>query len=111
MERLAYNIGERSNKVFTTANGTREPSLGKIKNVELFLEGRPTKVNFEVVNSSKEILLLGIDWQQKVKAVIDVTEKNINIKGEEGFIEIPIETNIEENENDGDSDYEDEYEN
>ncbi len=111
MERLAYNIGERSNKIFTTANGTREPSLGKIKNVELFLEGRPTKVDFEVVNSSKEILLLGIDWQQKVKAVIDVTEKNINIKGEEGFIEIPIETNIEENENDGDSDYEDEYEN
>src|SRR5205085_9628738 len=89
MEKLANNIEERSNKVFTTANGMKEPSLGKIRNVELILEGRPTKVNFEVVNSSKEMLLLGIDWQQKVKAVIDVTEKIINIEGEEGFIEIP----------------------
>ena len=110
MEKLAYNVEERSEKIFTTANGTKEPSLGRVRNVELYLEGKPTKVNFEVVNSSKEMLLLGIDWQQKVKAVIDVTEKNINIKGEEGFMDIPIETNLEEYETDEEDYEEDEYE-
>ena len=56
------------------------------------------------------MLLLGIDWQQKVKAIIDVTEKKISIRGEEGFMDIPIETSLEKYENNEDDD-EDEYEN
>ncbi len=43
---------------------------------------------------STEMLLLGVDWQQQVDAEISVARKNINIKGSNGYTDIPVETTL-----------------
>jgi hypothetical protein len=80
--------------------------------MEVYLENEPTRVNAEVIESNEVMILLGMDWMKKVRANINVEDKIINIKGRNGYVEIPVEI-TEENEYDDDeesdeSDYEEE---
>ena len=105
MKELGYKINRSSDVVIVTADGTKSRSLGKIVDMELTLNGVDTIVTVQVIESKDRTLILGNDWLKKVKAQIDMDKGKINIKGKEGYINIPVEFFVMK-----DEDYEEEYE-
>ena len=110
MEELGYKIDQSSNVVIVTADGTRTRSLGKILNMELSLNGENTSVTVQVMESRDRTFILGNDWLKKVDAQIDMKKGSVNIKGTEGYVNIPVEfsTKREESDEDTDEEYEEE---
>ncbi|CAG8736768.1 5231_t:CDS:1, partial [Funneliformis mosseae] len=54
-------IDEPSQIIIVTANRQRERALGTIKNVLLIIQGILIKMTFQVIDSTDQTLLLGID--------------------------------------------------
>jgi predicted aspartyl protease len=108
MEELGYKIDKSSDVIIVTADGTKSRSLGKIIDMELTLNGINTIVTVQVIESKDRTLILGNDWLKKVKAQIDMDKGKINIKGKEGYVNIPVEFFVKRDEID--ESYEEEYE-
>ena len=43
------------------ANGNKSRSLGRIRDIEVFVEGEKTTITMEVIESKDRILILGMD--------------------------------------------------
>ena len=71
MNKLGLVIQESSQVIIITANGQRERALGVIKNVPLVIHGILIKTTFQIIESTDETLLLGIDWCKKNKVNVD----------------------------------------
>ena len=74
----------------------------KIINIKLTLEGVDTSTNVEVMESAESTdrtLILGNDWLNKVNANIDYEKGKLNIKGKNGYENIPISFFKEKEEN------------
>jgi len=111
MEKLDYEIDRPSTVIAVTADGKRIRSLGEI-DVELYLEEEPVKATVQVIESEDETLILGNDWLQKMKTIIDWREKMMSIRNKGEHVDIPVEIMMEdydseEYENDSEE-YEDE---
>src|SRR4051794_5906932 len=104
MEKLGYKIEELSNIIIKSANDQKERSLGRIKRVEILLEGKEVIRDLEVIENSDELLILGNDWIKKNVKNIDIENEKMKIKGKYGIQVIPIKFTKEVN------DEEEEYE-
>ena len=111
MDELGYKINKSSDIVIITADGNKTRSLGKIVDMQLLIGGIETFITVQVIESKDRVLILGNDWLRKVKANIDMEKGKINIKGNKGYVDIPVEflSLEQENEDEYDSEeYEDE---
>jgi len=111
MEELGYKINKPSKMVMVTADGKKSRSLGKIINIKLTLEGVDTSTNVEVMESAESTdrtLILGNDWLNRVNANIDYEKGKLNIKGKNGYENIPISFFKEKEENEEEEEYEEE---
>ena len=109
MEKLEYDIDRPSKLIAVTANGTRIQSLGEI-DIELYLEDEPVKATVQVIESKDETLILGNDWLQKMKTIIDWREKMMSIKNQGEHIDIPVEIMMEDYDSEEDESDDEEYE-
>ena len=110
-DKLGYTADEKSNIILVTANGTKEKSLGKINNIEIYLGQQvKTKANVEIVQSNEEMILLGMDWMRKVRAIISTEDNWMSIKIGNTVSEIPVKFTMNDDEEDEEEEYESEYE-
>ena len=110
-DKLGYTADEKSNIILVTANGTKERSLGKINNVEILLGQQvKTKANVEIVQSNEEMILLGMDWMRKVKAIISTEDNWMSIKIGNTISEIPVKYTMDDDDEDDEEEYGSEYE-
>src|SRR5439155_19545541 len=91
MKKLGYKIEELSNIIIKSANDQKERSFGRIKRVEILLEGEEVITNLEIIENSDELLILGNDWIKKNVTNIDVANEEMEIRGKYGIQVIPIE--------------------
>jgi hypothetical protein len=107
MKELGYKIDKASDTVLVTADGNKSRSLGKIIGMELLLGGEEIVVTVQVIESSDRMLLLGNDWLLKVRANVDMERKKINIRGRQGYVDIPVKfISLEQEELDDEKEYE-----
>ncbi|CAG8728294.1 8898_t:CDS:1 [Acaulospora morrowiae] len=110
LTKLRLQISEPSNAVVVTANGTRERALGKLKNVALQLGRITVPTDFQVIESTEEMMLLGMSWFKKLCAHLYFDEQKLIITHGGESIELPIhqekEIKIEEPEEEEEEDYE-----
>ncbi|CAG8740566.1 10452_t:CDS:2, partial [Acaulospora morrowiae] len=108
--KLRLQISEPSNAVVVTVNGTRERALGKLKDVALQLGRITVPTNFQVIESTEEMMLLGMSWFKKLHARLYFDEQKLIITHEGESIELPIyqekEAKLEEPEEEKKEDYE-----
>lgn len=111
-DQLGYDADQESGIILVTANGTKEKSLGKIKNLEIELgKSVNTKTDVEIVRSTEEMILLGMDWIRKVKAHINIPDGVISMKIGSQIKEIPVYYTInDDDENTNNMEDVDEYE-
>src|SRR5436305_6959901 len=91
MKKLGYEIEELLNIIIKSANDQKERSLGRIKRVEILLEGEEVIMNMEVIENSDELLILRNDWIKKNVKNIDIENGEMRIKGRYKIQVIPIE--------------------
>src|SRR5436305_3050562 len=95
MKKLEYEIEEPSNIIIKSANDQKERSLGRIKRVEILLEGEEVTTHIEVIENSDELLILENDWIKKNVKNIDIENGEMKIKGKYRIQVIPIESTKE----------------
>jgi predicted aspartyl protease len=103
MDRLMYEIDEPSDIIIKSANDTKKRSLGRIRNIEVLLEGVEVIISVEVIENPEELLILGNNWIEKNVKNIDIENSEMRFKGRYGIKIIPIEMTREIG-------YEEEYE-
>src|SRR2546430_16208723 len=91
MEKLGYEIEEPSNIIIKSANDQKERSLGRIKRVEILLEGEEVTTDMEVIENSDELLILENNWIKRNVKNIDIENGEMKIKEKYGIQVIPIE--------------------
>ncbi|CAG8615566.1 11185_t:CDS:2 [Acaulospora morrowiae] len=79
LTKLGLRITEPSSAVVVTANGTRERTLGKIRDVALELGGIIIPTDFQVIESTDEMMLLGMSWFKKLRARLHFDEQKLFI--------------------------------
>ena len=107
MERIGYEIEEPSKIIIKSANDQKERSLGRIRKIEIILEGVEIVVpNIEVIENSEELLILGNDWIKKSVKNIDIENDRMKIIGKNEVETIPIKftREIEEEEYESEDD-------
>src|SRR4051794_9111242 len=72
MEKLGYEIKEPSNIIIKLANDQKERSFGRIKKVEILLEGEEVIMDMKVIENSDELLILENDWIKRNVKNIDI---------------------------------------
>lgn len=93
LDRLQMRIEEKSTTTVITANGTRERTLGKIRNVNVTIKKITIPTTFQVIESRDETLLLGTDWFQRANARIHFDEQKLYLKYQGQSAEVPISHN------------------
>src|SRR5436305_12481083 len=91
MEKLGYEIEEPSNIIIKSANDQRKRSLGRIRRVEILLEGEEVITDLEIIENSDELLILGNDWINKNVKSLNIDNEEMEIRGKYGIQVIPIE--------------------
>ena len=80
LESTGRTIEEASNVDLTDANGRKKRALGRVKNVEVTVEGRRlVKMDMEVTEATNYDVILGNDWLVKNKAEIKPAEETITL--------------------------------
>ena len=111
--RLKLTIKDKSNISLVLPDGRKTASLGKVE-IIMKLFGKEMQVKAEVIDSTKEELLIGTDTLGRYRSNIDFEEKVVVMKTGKEEIVIPVEyeiSDIEENsdeepENESEYDYE-----
>ncbi|CAG8817581.1 42624_t:CDS:2, partial [Gigaspora margarita] len=75
MNKLDLKINKPSTTVVVTTNGTRKRALSKIKNIKLAICNILIPTPFQVIESSEDLLLLGMDWFVKARACLHFAKK------------------------------------
>ncbi|CAG8455607.1 13803_t:CDS:1 [Acaulospora morrowiae] len=113
LTKLRLQISEPSNAVVITANRTRERALGKLKDIALQIGRITVPTDFQVIESTEEMILLGMSWFKKLRACLYFNEQKLIITHKEESIELPIhqekEVKIEEPEEKEENYEEDDY--
>ncbi|CAG8830691.1 28494_t:CDS:1 [Gigaspora margarita] len=93
MNKLDLKIDEPSTTIVVTTNRTRERALGKIKNVKLAIHDILIHTPFQVIESSIDLLLLGMNWFVRARAQLHFIEKVMYLTYRNKTAEVPILTN------------------
>src|SRR5439155_26754932 len=91
MKKLGYKIEELSNIIIKSANDQKERILGRIKRVEILLEGEEIITDMKVIENLNELLILGNDWIKRNVKNIDIENGEMRIKERYRIQVIPIE--------------------
>ena len=111
---LGIKIIDKSNAVFTIANGKRVAALGKAK-VKISIAGKMIKVEVQIIESEKRDFLFGTRMLARSEGVIDFGNKELRMKLGNEEIAVPIyfekrvefeEEYREESENENENEYE-----
>ncbi|CAG8694906.1 15637_t:CDS:2, partial [Acaulospora morrowiae] len=86
-------INEKSTSVIVTANGTRERTLGKVKEIGIMVQGVTISATLRIIESRDETLLLGTDWFQRGNARIHFDEWKILLRYRGKELEVLISHN------------------
>ncbi|CAG8469060.1 21400_t:CDS:2 [Gigaspora rosea] len=78
IDKLALKIDGPSTTVVVTANGTREHALGKIKSVKLAVRNILIPTPFQIIESSKDLLLLD---ERETKQPIHLSQTEEGLEG------------------------------
>ena len=70
-----------SDRVINTADGSTNPVLGITREVEVKVDETIAKICFLITNVGSAQVLLGLDWFEQTKVVIDPARKQIKIPG------------------------------
>ena len=95
-EKLGYSIDQREDTTFRVANGNIAESVGKLFDVEIFLDEEKFKADFYVIKSEKDLIVLGMDWIKKMKGNLDLEDDVLHIKKGHQNIELPLECYMKE---------------
>ena len=91
VEDLGLKIDRNNRNTFDTANGEMK-SEGKVYGLQVFLEGQEIRMDFNVIKSNSDKLLLGMDWTVNNVIDIHIKDKIMDVEGKKGeILEIPIE--------------------
>ncbi|CAG8778993.1 11869_t:CDS:1, partial [Gigaspora margarita] len=93
MNKLDLKIDEPSTTVVVTVNRTRKRALGKIKDVKLAIHDLLIPTLFQVIESAKNLLLLGMDWFVRARAQLHFAEKVMYLIYGNKTAEVLISTN------------------
>jgi hypothetical protein len=91
LDKLDLEIEEPLKTVLILANGKKSRSLGKINNVIVYLERKKTLVNFEVVDCTDEMIILGTNWCIRNNAILSFEKETLSFGQENNKKEIGIE--------------------
>ena len=86
---LGIKIIDKSNAVFTIANGKKVAALGKAR-VKINIAGKLIPIEVQIIESGKRDLLLGMRMLTKSKGIIDLEEKELRMKFGKERVAIPI---------------------
>ncbi|CAG8548201.1 11648_t:CDS:1 [Acaulospora morrowiae] len=90
MDRLKLKIEEKSTTSVVSVTGVRTRALDNINNLKISVQGTLILTHLQVIDSKDELLLLGNDWFEKVKAQIYIDEQKLIVKYDGKKIKIPI---------------------
>ena len=79
MKKLNYSPNKPSKLVIVTANGARIKALGEVSNLPININYLKIPTNVQVLESKDDVLILGNDWLNKVKANINWHEQTLTI--------------------------------
>ena len=63
-----------------TVNGQKNPTLRIVENVQLKIMDALVLINIHIVDSTKEKLLIGLNWFSKYKADLILIENKLKFK-------------------------------
>jgi hypothetical protein len=119
-KKLDLSIDRASNVVVITANGTRQRALGRIDNIPITIQTLLVPMNLQVIDSSKDTLLLRTDWFEKTQAQWNFGDRTLKLvyRGNETIIKTThthntpmfIESDEENDEQDWEYEIEDDLE-
>src|SRR6266498_3641211 len=66
--------------IVVAIDGIKQKSLGSAGLVTVKVMDQPTQVEMQIVQSKDQVVILAIDWIQKYKAVIDMSEEQITFR-------------------------------
>ena len=89
VDQLPYELKPSRTKL-TPFGKERYVSLGVIENMEFFVGDIKTKATVEVVDLPQQLFLLGTDWTQAEKGIIDLGQEELQLKRETEYECIPI---------------------
>ena len=73
-----------------TVNGQKSPTLGIVENAQLKIMDALVSINVHVVDSTKEELLIGLNWFSKYKADLILTENKLKFEAQGRKFEVKI---------------------
>ncbi|CAG8709154.1 6692_t:CDS:2, partial [Acaulospora morrowiae] len=77
LTKLRLQISEPSNAVVITANRTRERALGKLKDIALQLGRITVSTDFQVIESTEEMMLLGMKDLDEVESYLTDDQEDL----------------------------------
>ena len=89
-EKLGLKITKPSKTIVVTADGTKTRALGQIEKVPLALHSLLIPTTFHVIESRNDTLLLGTDWFNKTRAILDFERQIVCLKFMNKEISVPI---------------------
>ncbi|CAG8612844.1 9941_t:CDS:2 [Acaulospora morrowiae] len=90
MDQLKLKIDERLTITIVSIISIRTRALGNINNLKISIQEILIPTPVQVVDSKDEILILGNDWFEKVKARIYIDEQKLILKYKDQKIKVPI---------------------
>ena len=73
-----------------TIDGQKSPTLGIVENVQLKIMDALVSINIHIIDSTKEELLIGLNWFSKYKADLILTENKLKFEAQERKFEVKI---------------------
>jgi len=73
-----------------TVNGQKSPTLEIVKNVQLKIMDALVLINIHVVDSTKEELLIGLNWFFKYKADLILTKNKLKFEAQKRKFKVKI---------------------
>ncbi|CAG8516616.1 5317_t:CDS:2 [Acaulospora morrowiae] len=106
-----YNVKIRNKPVIAVLDsGAAERALGKLKDVVLQIGRITVPMDFQIIESTEEMMLLGMSWIKRLRTYLYFDEQKLIITYEGESIELFIyqekEAKIEESEEKEEEDYE-----
>ena len=80
-----------------TVNGQKSPTLGIVENAQLKIMDALVSINIHIVDSTKEELLIGLNWFSKYKTDLILTENKLKFEAQGRKFEVKIINTISSN--------------
>jgi hypothetical protein len=109
MEQIGYQIEETTNRNIISANGNRNKTLGKIKDLPIQIEDNVIPIDVEVMETNAYNILIGNDWLSKADATYNWKNHQLTVNWRNKTTEVYATYAREENDSEEEYLSEEEY--